>query len=281
MFFLVTKHNTAKETFSREKIEKTFQRAATGLEEKCLFQEIKSELEKYLMENISTEDITKLIIKAAINLISVENTHWQTIAGRLVTMDLYKQASRNRNIDIQNIYSDKHFSQHFQNYIETKKYYQNFMEYYTPEDIKKAGSYIKQEYDFEYGYTTAIMLQKRYLLNPNKIVHELPQEMYMAIALFLAIPESAETRLETALSIYDACATQKISLPTPTLMNARTNFHQLSSCFKLNVDDDLRSIYHNIENMAQISKFGGGIGVYLGNIRSKGSNIRGIKGASG
>lgn len=139
MFFLVTKHNTAKETFSREKIEKTFKRATIGLEEKCLFQEVKTELEKYLMENISTKDITKLLIKAAINLISVENTHWQKIAGRLVTMDLYKQASRNRNINIENIYSDNNFSQHFQNYIETKKYYQNFNEYYTPEEIQKAG----------------------------------------------------------------------------------------------------------------------------------------------
>lgn len=281
MFFLVTKHNTAKENFSREKIEKTFQRAAKGFETTCAFDEVKNELEKYLMENISTKDITKLLIKAAINLISIQNIHRQTIAGRLLVMDLYKQASRNRNIPIENIYSSENFNQHFQNYIQNKKYYQNFMEYYTPEDIQKAGSHLNQSYDFEYGYTTALMLKKRYLLNPNNIIHELPQEMYLAIALFLAIPESKETRLETALAIYDACATQKISLPTPTLMNARTNFHQLSSCFKLNVDDDLRSIYHNIENMAQISKFGGGIGVYLGNIRSKGSDIRGVRGASG
>jgi ribonucleoside-diphosphate reductase alpha chain len=281
MFFLVTKHNTAKETFSREKIENTFKKAAIGFETSCSFDDIKKELEKYLMENISTKDITKLLIKAAINLISIQNTHWQLVAGRLLTMDLYKQAMRNRNIPIENIYSNQNFSQHFQQYIQQKKYYQNFMEYYSPEDIQKAGSYLKKENDFAYGYTTALMIKKRYLLNPNNNIHELPQEMYMAIALFLAIPESPETRLETAFAIYDACATQKISLPTPTLMNARTNFHQLSSCFKLNVDDDLRSIYHNIENMAQISKFGGGIGVYLGNIRSKGSDIRGVRGASG
>jgi ribonucleoside-diphosphate reductase alpha chain len=78
----------------------------------------------------------------------------------------------------------------------------------------------------------------------------------MSVALFLAVPESKETRLDVALKIYEYCSSQKISLPTPTLMNARTNFHQLSSCFKLSVDDDLRSIYHTIENMAQISKFG-------------------------
>jgi len=101
------------------------------------------------------------------------------------------------------------------------------------------------------------MYKKRYLLNPNNVVKELPQEMYMSAALFLAIPEPKETRLATALKIYKYCATGKISLPTPTLLNSRTNYHQLSSCFKLNVDDDLRAIYHNVENMAQISKFGG------------------------
>ena len=99
------------------------------------------------------------------------------------------------------------------------------------------------------------MFNKRYLLNPNKHVMELPQEMYMAVALFLAIPEQKNQRLKTAIQIYEYCSSQKISLPTPTLMNARTNYNQLSSCFVLNLDDDLRSIYHNVENMAQISKF--------------------------
>jgi ribonucleoside-diphosphate reductase alpha chain len=79
----------------------------------------------------------------------------------------------------------------------------------------------------------------------------------MSVALFLAIPEKKENRLDFAKKIYDYCSTGKVSLPTPTLLNARTNFHQLSSCFKFNIDDDLRAIYHNIENMAQVSKFGG------------------------
>jgi ribonucleotide reductase alpha subunit len=161
------------------------------------------------------------------------------------------------------------------------------------------------------------MYNKRYLLNPNKVVKELPQQMYMSAALFLAIPEGLDKlkvkneelrvngklddlelekfilsipkkdweiinnenktledilqisdsillhpwlrniRIDIAKKIYDYTSEGKISLPTPTLLNARTNFHQLSSCFKFNIDDDLRSIYHTIENMAQISKFGG------------------------
>jgi len=259
MFFLVSKFNTAKDNFNRDKIEKTFNRANTGLEELCTFEEVRKELEKYLIEDISTKDITNLLIKTAINLITVENTHRQIVAGRLLIMDLYKQAHRNRGIEIDAPYSGESFLNLMKDYIAKDIYYRGFFNYYTEEDIQKAGSYINKETDMEYTYTTAMMLKSRYLLNPNKIVHELPQEMYMSIALFLAIPEPQEKRLDIALKMYDYCSSQKISLPTPTLMNARTNFNQLSSCFKINIDDDLRSIYHNIENMAQISKFGGGI----------------------
>ena len=281
MFFLVSKHNTAKENFDRTKIEKTFTLANKGLEEICSFEEVKKDLEKYLIEDIQTKDITNLMIKTAINLISVENTNRQIIAGRLLIMDLYKQAHRNRGVEIDTPYSGESFLALMKDYIAKNIYYRGFFNYYSEEDIQKVGSYIKKETDMEYTYTTAMMLKSRYLLNPNKVVNELPQEMYMAIALFLAIPEPQEKRLDIALKMYDYCSSQKISLPTPTLMNARTNFNQLSSCFKLNMDDDLRSIYHNIENMAQISKFGGGIWAYLGNIRAKGASIRGIKGVWG
>jgi len=51
------------------------------------------------------------------------------------------------------------------------------------------------------------MYNKRYLLNPNKVIKELPQEMYMSAALFLAIPEKDEDRLKTALKIYEYCST--------------------------------------------------------------------------
>jgi ribonucleoside-diphosphate reductase alpha chain len=52
-----------------------------------------------------------------------------------------------------------------------------------------------------------MMYRKRYLLNPNKVIKELPQEMYMSVALFLAIPEKKENRLDFAKKIYDACST--------------------------------------------------------------------------
>jgi len=79
-----------------------------------------------------------------------------------------------------------------------------------------------------------MMMRKRYLLNPNKKEFELPQEMYLASAMFLSIPEK-ENKVEFAKKLYLMTSQQKISLPTPTILNARTNYHQLSSCFELNL----------------------------------------------
>lgn len=279
--FEITKSNWEKELFDREKVKNTYKRVSFWLARICKFEELEWSLKKYLVEWIKTSDILKMMIKSSIDLITVENTSWQYIAWRLLTIDLYKEASRNRNFELKDVYKPQHYKDLFDAYIAEGKYYKDFYKYYTPEQILEAWKKLKKDTDFTYNYTTVLMYKKRYLLNPNKIVRELPQEMYMSAALFLAIPEPEETRLQTALKIYEYCSKAMISLPTPTLLNARTNYHQLSSCFKLNVDDDLRAIYHNIENMAQISKFGGWIWVYLWNIRSRWGSIRWVNWASG
>ncbi|NUJ98006.1 ribonucleoside-diphosphate reductase subunit alpha [Candidatus Gracilibacteria bacterium] len=277
----IIKSNGKKESFDREKIKDTYKKISYKLARTCPFEALEESLKKYIVDDMHTSDIINMMIKSSIDLISVENVSWQIIAGRLAIADLYKKASKTRKIEISDIYKGKSYKALFDEYVKFGLYYKDFYKYYSEEDIIQAGKRLNKEADLEYAYTTVLMYKKRYLLNPNKVIKELPQEMYMSIALFLAIPEAQEKRLETAFKIYEYCSEGKISLPTPTLLNARTNYHQLSSCFKLNVDDDLRSIYHNIENMAQISKFGGGIGVYLGNIRSKGGSIRGVKGVSG
>jgi ribonucleoside-diphosphate reductase alpha chain len=277
----ITKSNGEKEIFDREKVKNTYKRVSFGLHRKCKFETLETSLKKYLVDGMQTKDIMRMMIKSAIDLISVENTAWQYIAGRLTTIDLYKEAARNRGIPLVDMYSPQAYKHLFDDYIQRGWYYKDFYKYYSEADIIQAGKKLNTTTDFSYNYTTLTAYKKRYLLNPNNVIRELPQEMYMSIALFLAIPEKEDIRLTTAFEIYEYCSQGMISLPTPTLLNARTNFHQLSSCFVLNADDDLRSIYHTIENIAQISKYGGGVGVYLGNIRSKGGNIRGIKGASG
>ncbi len=233
--------------------------AVKGYEDKCLFDELIEAFKKNIVEDMKTSDIAKLLVKTCIDLVTVENIAWEHVAGRLALFDLYKKAGKSRTMKQGEIYTAKSYVPFFEKYVEEKLYFEDFMKYYTRKDLEKAGDYLAKHgkiRDMEYGYTTVLSLAKRYLNNPNKNVRELPQELYMGVALFLALPEKEEDRLEFAFKVYDQCSTQRISLPTPTLINARTNFYQLTSCFKLNVGDDLRAIYHSIENMAQISKYG-------------------------
>lgn len=277
----VTKKSGKKELFSENKLKKFFSIISKGFEDTCKFEDIYKIIKLRIVDGINTKDIMPIIIKSSVDCISIDNINWQKIAGRTYVLSLYKEATLNRNLNKDDIYSPESVLEHFKNYVNKQYYYEDFFKHYSEEDVKEVAKAIKKERDFEYGYSTMIAFVNRYLLNINNEIHELPQEMYLAIALFLAIPEKKSERVDIAKKIYEVCSSQKLSLPTPTLLNARTNHHQLSSCFKLNIDDDLRDIYHQIENMAQISKFGGGIGVYCGNIRSKGASIRYMEKASG
>ena len=277
----VTKRDGSAEPFNLNKIKKVFTRVVKGYEKTCSFKDFIEAFKKNIVADIRTQDIQKLMVKTAIDLVKTTNIGWQHIAARIAMANLYKQATHNRNMAMKDIYVSHSYVDHFDYYIKKGLYYKDFYTYYDKEDIIKAGKHLDRTIDDSYEYTTVLSFSKRYLLNPNGVVRELPQEMYMSVALFLAIPEKKENRLSFALELYKYLANQYISLSTPTLLNARTNYHQLSSCFKLNVDDDLRSIYHAIENIAQISKFGGGAGVYLGNIRACESSIRGVAGVAG
>ena len=277
----VVKDNGRRERFDMTKIKKVVDRATAGYKRQCTFAAFEEAFVKNIVEDLKTADITKLIVKTCIDLVSVENTQWQHVAARVFVSDLYKKAMRNRKMTMKELYTPQAYKKLFDTYVKEGLYYKDFYTYYSADDILAAGKKLSEATDKSYEYTTVLSLDKRYLLNPNGVVRELPQEMYMSVALFLAIPEKPENRLAFALELYEHCSLQRISLPTPTLLNARTNYHQLSSCFKVNIDDDLRAIYHGIENMAQISKFGGGVGVYVGNIRARGSAIRGVYGASG
>ena len=278
---IVTKNDWSTEDFDIGKIREAYKRICYGLNTKCPFSELENNIWNFVIDWIKTSDINKIIIKSAISLISPSNTSWEFIAGRFDMLNLYKEASKNFEAPESRLYDWDIFLELVDRYIDEWKYFKDFKKSYSDEDIISLWNYIDKKRDMTYNHTTVNLYRRRYLLNPNWKVFELPQHMYMALAMYLAIPESDDDRIWFAKKIYDACSKGEISLPTPTLLNARTNFHQLSSCFKFNVDDDLRWIYHSVENMAQVSKYGWGIWVYLWNIRSRWGYIRGVKWTSG
>lgn len=103
----------------------------------------------------------------------------------------------------------------------------------------------------------------------------------MGIALHLALREKADVRMGWVRRFYDMLSRLEVTMATPTLSNARKPHHQLSSCFIDTVPDSLEGIYRSVDNFAQVSKYGGGMGMYLGKVRAKGGSIRGFRGAAG
>jgi ribonucleoside-diphosphate reductase alpha chain len=127
---------------------------------------------------------------------------------------------------------------------------------------------------FDYfGFKT---LEKGYLLKQNGKLVERPQHMWMRVAIQLHgndIPRVKET--------YDALSRGYFIHATPTLFNSGTNHPQLSSCFLLTTNDDsIKGIYKTLGDCAQISKWAGGIGLSIHNIRARGSKIHGTNGES-
>ena len=103
---------------------------------------------------------------------------------------------------------------------------------------------------------------------------------FLGIALHLAMKEPHD-RMTWVRKFYDMLSTLQVTMATPTLANARKPLHQLSSCFIDTVPDSLEGIYRSIDNFAQVSKYGGGMGLYFGKVRAVGGRIRGFKGAAG
>ncbi len=248
--------------------------------------ELEADAHIQFREGITTKEIQQLLIRTAAEKVSPQNPDWSYVAGRLLLYDLYKDVGHIRGYKVKDKingkykpYNPESFYQLIKTYTERGIYGEYLLQNYTKEEIDELARYIKPERDLLFNYVGIKVLYDRYLVrNEDGNVIELPQEMYMLIAMTLAMVE--KDKVYWAKQFYDVLSEQLISLATPTLMNARRPHTQLSSCFVLTVDDDLYDIFDNVTKAGMISKFAGGLGIYLGKIRATGAPIRKFKGAS-
>jgi ribonucleotide reductase alpha subunit len=130
--------------------------------------------------------------------------------------------------------------------------------------------------DYEYDYFAIKTLQKSYLMKIHDTIVERPQTMLMRVALGIWTDD-----IERAIETYTLMRDRKMTHATPTLFNAGTPRPQLSSCFLVaNKGDSLDQIYDTLKECALISKYAGGIGLHMHNVRATGSLIRGTGGKS-
>ncbi len=231
--------------------------------------------ESFLKANMTEEDMLKAITRAASELTSKEAPDWEIIAARFLMQEISYEIEKS-----EERYELFDFKSKIEFLTEEGLYGSYILENYTAEEIDELEAYMDFSRDKIFTYSGLDLVRKRYLIKSHKgDILEKVQEMFMGIAMHLAIPE--KDKIEFAKRLYDILSTLKATMATPTMTNARKPFNQLSSCFIDTVPDTLKGIYRSVTNFAEVSKHGGGMGLYFGKVRANGSDIRGFEGVAG
>lgn len=259
----VTKRDGTKEQYDVSKIKKSIQMAAEGLDVNPL--ELESKFDQFLKNGIKTRDIQLNVIQHAIQLATPQSPDWVNVAGRALAMDEWANFSLR----------GKSFKEIVHYNIKNGYYTEDLLKFYTDENLDELGAVIKINRDLDYSYASLITAKKKYLGK-----YELNQHMHMVNAMRFGQNEPPESRIRFVKDVYNALSLRKISLATPFLSNLRKGGN-VASCFIIAVEDDIDSIFDNIKRVALISKNGGGLGIFLGFLRAKGSDVNGYSNAAG
>lgn len=217
------------------------------------------------------------LIRAAVELTSQEAPRWEMIAARLLDLSFMRHlVATRRELGIAS------FGELVRYLTERGLYGDYILASYSVSELEEAAAFMVSERDELFAYSGLDLLINRYVIRAHDHTPlESPQEMFLGIALHLAMNEEPTQRLAWVKRFYDMLSKLEVTMATPTLSNARKPDHQLSSCFIDTVPDSLVGIYRSIDNFAQMSKYGGGMGMYLGKVRATGGSIRGFEGVAG
>jgi len=285
---MVIKRDGRKEALNISKIRKYTLAACKGLDG-VDYSELELDAKLQFRDGITTEEIQQTLIKTAVDKIDVDRPNWNFVAARLFLYDLYHRVT--------GFTGYNHLREYFEKGEKAGRILPGLKEKYNLDDLNE---YIKPERDLQFTYLGIKTLYDRYIIKDKEGKPiELPQQLFMGVAMFLAqnetnpesIPEEdrdeinlddvKEIRGYWAKKFYDVMSKFEIMMATPTLSNARTTRHQLSSCYLGSCSDNIEGIFDDYKEMALLSKFGGGIGWDFSKIRALGSFIDNHKNAAG
>lgn len=274
MAIMIQKRNGRKELLDITKIQKMSMEATKGLEG---VSQSELELDAHIkfIDGMHSKDIQDALIKTAVEKIDIDVPNWTFVAARLFLFDLYHRVG----IATHGVKGEAycHFKDYIKFGIEAGRLIPSIADGY---DLDELNAYIDPSRDLLFNYLGIKTLYDRYLIKNRKAEPiELPQQMFMAIAMFLA--QNEKDKQSKAKEFYDVISKFEVMLATPTLSNARTNRHQLSSCYIGSSPDNIEGIFDGYKEMALLSKYGGGIGWDWNQIRSLGGVIDDHKSAAG
>ena len=266
----VIKRNGKKEVISFDKILKRIKILGKELNiQNITYAQLAMKVIDQLKDNISTTHIDELTAEQCASMASV-HPDYSKLASAITISNLHKNTSDSLYKTIQKLYQFKDVNNN-----EYKLIHENVMDVVekNKELLDEMIDY-KRDYLFDYfGFKT---LERAYLMRCNNVIVERPQHMWMRVAICIH-----GSNMEKVKETYDLMSQKYFIHATPTLFNAGTPRPQLSSCYLISMEDDsIEGIFNTVKECAQISKWSGGIGLHIHNVRSSGSHIRGTNGTS-
>ena len=263
--FVIKRDNT-KEEVSFDKILYRVQKLSDGLSVNV--HEVAQKVCSRIHNNVKTYELDEFASQLCSSLM-LEHPDYGKLASRLVISNHHKQTSPSFSETIYILYNNKDFEDN-DNPIVSKELYEIVMK-----NKEKLNSYIDYDRDYLIDYFGFKTLERAYLLRKDGKIIERPQHMWMRVSLGMHGED-----FKDALETYDYLSKLYFTHASPTLFNSGTPRPQMSSCFLLDVEDSIAGIYENLSDCAHISKYAGGIGLNVHDIRAKSSRIRGTNGSS-
>ena len=266
----VIKRNNKKEPISFDKILKRIKSICKEFNlQNIIYAQLAMKVIDQLYDNIETTKIDELTAQQCCSMASI-HPDYNKLASAISISNLQKNTSNSFYESIKKLYDFKDVNNN------SFKLISNNIMTIVEENKELLDSIIDYKRDFIFDYFGFKTLERAYLMKCNNVIVERPQHMWMRVSITIH-----GSNIEKVKTTYDYMSQKYFIHATPTLFNAGTPRPQLSSCYLIGMEDDsIDGIFNTVKECAQISKWSGGIGLHVHNIRSCGSHIRGTNGTS-
>ena len=265
----VKKRNGSKEEIAFDKILKRVKKIGKEANVLINFSSLVMKIIDQLYDGIETAIIDELTAQQCASQITI-HTDYGKIASRIIVSNHHKNTTNSFSEKMNNLYNFTDV--HGKHCPIIRKEILDFVN----DNKDKLDKMIDYERDYLFDYFGFKTLEKSYLLRINDKVIERPQDLWMRVSISIHVND-----LEKVFETYNLMSQKYFTHATPTLYNACTQRQQMSSCYLLAMEDDsIDGIYNTLKDCAKISKYAGGIGLHIHNIRGSGTHIRGTNGKS-
>ena len=257
MYMRVIKRSGRIEDMKFDNVTNRIKNLTSGLSENCDSTKVAQQVFSSMYDNITAQEIDTLSAEICVGMITAD-PDYEILATRIIASNIHKVCPNNFHLAMRKLQKTG---------VVTDE---------VVEVAQQVKENIKTDRDFDFGYFGLKTLEKSYLQRVEGKLIETPQYMFMRVAIGIHGKD-----IPSVLETYDKMSQGFFIHATPTLFNAGTPRPQMSSCFLIaNKGDSIDGIYGTLTECAQISKWAGGIGMHIHDIRGNKSRIRGTNGQS-